>query len=368
MGYIVRYKREAAFDWTSTPVTSSTTLRLEGLTEGASYYVQVTAVCSSEQSTPSNTFIFTTTIQCPATQVTSVDVTPTRARVNWAAITAGATGYIVRFKKDSESDWTTMPATTSTTLLLGDLTVSTLYNVQVITVCYFGQSSPSNTVNFTTLSSACPEPTQFYPINISSNGATINWSAVPEATGYIVQYRANVGNTWTSSPIVSSTDWALQGLTAGIWYNVQVMSVCAFGQSKLTNTASFRTSTALSGPNTVSMSGLTTTKASSSQKMGQHSDRSNPDILKRSFDIVLSPNPTTTGKVYVNIESTDVGDVYVKVCDILGHVVWQNALTLDKGSLIQQEIDISDRKNGLYFIHLTDGKGLNTVKRLVVQR
>lgn len=64
--------------------------------------------------------------------------------------------------------------------------------------------------------------------SITQTGATISWSAVSGATGYVLQYRPVSSTVWTTVN-VSTTSSALTGLTAGTAYNVQVQSVCSAG-------------------------------------------------------------------------------------------------------------------------------------------
>jgi Pregnancy-associated plasma protein-A/Secretion system C-terminal sorting domain/Fibronectin type III domain/Bacterial pre-peptidase C-terminal domain len=64
--------------------------------------------------------------------------------------------------------------------------------------------------------------------SITQTGATISWSAVTGATGYVLQYKLATSTTWTSVN-VATTSFDITGLTAGTAYNVQVQSVCSAG-------------------------------------------------------------------------------------------------------------------------------------------
>jgi hypothetical protein len=64
--------------------------------------------------------------------------------------------------------------------------------------------------------------------SITQTGATISWSAVTGATGYVLQYKLATSTTWTTVN-VATTSFAITGLTAGTAYNAQVQSVCPAG-------------------------------------------------------------------------------------------------------------------------------------------
>jgi hypothetical protein len=64
--------------------------------------------------------------------------------------------------------------------------------------------------------------------SITQTGATVSWAAVTGATGYVLQYKPASSTVWTTVN-VSTTSFAITGLTAGTAYNVQVQSVCAAG-------------------------------------------------------------------------------------------------------------------------------------------
>jgi hypothetical protein len=66
--------------------------------------------------------------------------------------------------------------------------------------------------------------------NITSTGATLNWSAVTGATGYTVQYKTAAGSTWITAN-ATSTSFNVSGLTVGTNYVWQVKASCSTGYS-----------------------------------------------------------------------------------------------------------------------------------------
>jgi cyanophycinase-like exopeptidase len=79
----------------------------------------------------------------------SSSVTTNSATITWSS--TGAVNYTVKYKVSTSSTWTTLSATTSTSVNLSGLTANALYNVEVIANCS-GSSSNAAALNFTTTS------------------------------------------------------------------------------------------------------------------------------------------------------------------------------------------------------------------------
>lgn len=87
----------------------------------------------------------------------------------------------------------------------------------------------------------CPTPTALTATNVASTSALINWSAASGPTGFGVQYRPSGFSNWTVVN-VPSAPYALTGLTAGVSYEWQVLSVCGTtGSSPLSPVSSMST-------------------------------------------------------------------------------------------------------------------------------
>jgi len=86
---------------------------------------------------------------CPTpANLTVGSITTNSAILNW---TGTATNYTVKYKANSSSTWTTLSATTATSVNLTSLNANTVYNVEVYGNCTSG-SSLAATINFTTTS------------------------------------------------------------------------------------------------------------------------------------------------------------------------------------------------------------------------
>ena len=79
----------------------------------------------------------------------------------------------------------------------------------------------------------CGAITNLTSASITQTGATISWAAVTGATGYVLQYKPASSTVWTTVN-VTTTSFAITGLTAGTAYNAQVQSVCSAGSGSFT--------------------------------------------------------------------------------------------------------------------------------------
>ncbi|GIV44901.1 MAG: hypothetical protein KatS3mg035_2024 [Bacteroidia bacterium] len=97
------------------------------------------------------------------------------------------------------------------------------------------------TVNISNASSTCNVPTSVTASNITTNSATISWTAVSGAVSYTVQYKTSSATTW-STATATTNSLNLTGLSASTTYNVQVRTNCSSNSSNYSSAISFTTS------------------------------------------------------------------------------------------------------------------------------
>lgn len=90
-------------------------------------------------------------------------------------------------------------------------------------------------------STSCGTPSGLAASNITQTGATLTWGAVSGATSYNLQWKLASSSTWTTVSGLTTTSYALSGLTASTAYNYQVQAVCSGGNSSYSAAASFTT-------------------------------------------------------------------------------------------------------------------------------
>lgn len=83
-------------------------------------------------------------------------------------------------------------------------------------------------------------PTGVSTSSVTASGATVNWTAVAGAT-YDVRYRQTGTSSWTTQA-VTTTNYAITGLSASTQYEVQVRSKCTSGNSNYSASVNFTTS------------------------------------------------------------------------------------------------------------------------------
>lgn len=109
---------------------------------------------------------------------------------------------------------------------------------------------------------ACGTPSGLNATGISSTSATLNWTAVPTASSYNINYRLSGAATWTSTTS-STTSKVLTGLTASSTYEYQVQAICTGGAGSFSANATFTTPSAATcgTPTGLNATSITTTTA-----------------------------------------------------------------------------------------------------------
>jgi hypothetical protein len=185
--------------------------------------------------------LFTTTLTPSAScgapaSLASSSITATAATVSWAAV-SGAISYDVDYKLSTSSTWTNAAtATTSTSVSLSGLSASSGYDWRVRTNCA-SLSSVYSQAQFTT-NPLCGTVSGLTTTNITTSGATLNWSALSGALNYDVDYKTAAATTWTNAATATtSLTTTLSGLNSGTSYNWRVRANCTAGAGSYTETS-----------------------------------------------------------------------------------------------------------------------------------
>ncbi len=196
---------------------------------------------------------------CAAPTTLSVAaISTTSMKLNWAA--SGASSYTVQYRANGTTAWTTAAVTTNTLTLTG-LTSGTTYNWQVLANCTGSSSAYVAGSNFTTPVPPCSAPTGLASSGISTNGATLTWTAATGAASYSLQYKTATATTWTTLTATSNGS-ILTGLAASTTYNWQVATTCSGAASSYVVGGNFTTLAPPCGtPTTLATSAITATGA-----------------------------------------------------------------------------------------------------------
>ena len=140
------------------------------------------------------------------TGLTVNNITPSSANLTWVPV-SGASSYVVRFKKVSDTTWMTFNTTTTSTIVTS-LVDNTAYEVQVAAICSGTTGAFTASSNFTTsqMPTYCAvnsgSAADDYISNVSLANMT-NSSSASTYTSYVsnpnLQVNLNVGGTYTLS-------------------------------------------------------------------------------------------------------------------------------------------------------------------------
>ncbi len=174
------------------------------------------------------------------TALTPTSVTSSSALLNWVSV-PGAVSYNVQYRATGSATWSSTSSSTTSVTVTG-LTPATTYEYEVETVCASGTSSYSSPIDFTTLALPCSVPAGLSATGVTSNSATISWTAVSGAVSYNIEYRILGAGSWLSATSAVSS-FTLSGLASGSGYEFAVEVVCATGTSGYSLPDTFTTAT-----------------------------------------------------------------------------------------------------------------------------
>ena len=160
----------------------------------------------------------------------TTNITPYSATINWSALTSSVS-YIVEYTVAGSGTWINAPlSTTSKSMNLTGLSPLTGYYWRVRSNCASG-SSTTYRVSYFGTPIACGDPSGLSATNITSNSATLSWSAVPNALNYDVEYRQSyTTNTWIRAAIATNAlSYNLSGFLSFTNYDWQVRANCSPG-------------------------------------------------------------------------------------------------------------------------------------------
>ncbi len=219
--YTVEYKLSTSSTWLSLGSSAATTRSISGLSPGLTYDWRVKTDCSAFSTAASFTTEGTFACAAPGSLATN-NIATTSASLSWGSV-SGASNYTVQYKLATATTWTTLGPLTGTSQALTGLQAATNYQWQVQANC----SGFATIVNFTTNSANCSAPSELITSNITTSSALLSWAAVPGAANYTVQYKLSSAKKWTTSRSITSTSYAMTGLTPGTTYMWQVKANCS---------------------------------------------------------------------------------------------------------------------------------------------
>ena len=215
---------------------------LTGLKEGADYYVQVRAVCSSDEySGFSDKAYFSTTCPAPTNlQIPEYKVTSSSAIVSW---NGSAEKYLLEYGIVGQTQ-TLGVEVFGTSKELSGLQANTQYRARVHSVCSdTNVSDDTQWVNFTTAEyiNPCAAPSDLKINNITLNSASLRWTkGNTSQNSFTVSYKKSSASEYTD--MYASNNYAnLSGLEENTSYDVRIVANCSSDGTSDPLTGSFTT-------------------------------------------------------------------------------------------------------------------------------
>jgi serine protease len=148
-GFDFRYKSTADSIWTVLADTASP-VKLTSLSACTEYEFQVIAICETDSSLWSQSYIFTTDGCClPPSGLSVSGVTDSSATLGWNDLLA-ANAFNIQIRPSGAGAWVTYSGITEDSLIALDLEPCKEYEFQVQTVCDTGETTFSEIFTFTT--------------------------------------------------------------------------------------------------------------------------------------------------------------------------------------------------------------------------
>jgi hypothetical protein len=185
----------------------------------------------------------------------------------------------------------------------------------------------------------CKNATALRTTNITSNSATLEWSAVTNPEQWQVQYKTNKkGSKWVDVFVTGNKrSVTITTLLSDQNYSWQIQAKCGKSWTGYSNAAAFKT---------------TGGSASSVET------KTYEIVTTQTFEVITAPNPSDS-YFTLTVKSTNKTDrILVRVMDELGRVVEQKENVMS-GTTVR----FGDKYiPGIYFITVQQGKNLKSVK------
>jgi Secretion system C-terminal sorting domain/Pregnancy-associated plasma protein-A len=306
----------------------------------------------------------------------ATNITQTSATCSWNAV-GGATTYTFEWKKNVNPTWTVVPNLTVTSKALTGLTLSTLYDYRVKTICNGVESSYAS-AQFTTASNCADQ----YEVNNTNATA----KAIPINTAFTAQIATSTdkdyylfGNTTAEKNIkVEMTnlplDYDLKLYRANTQVGVSENPGTANELIILNNATVATTYKAYAygyggvWSNTQCYTLKASRSATAWRTDGSGTEPGEEISLEVTFENAgfgLYPNPAI-GQVTVEVPMEADGNVNVAILDPAGKTALAQQQTLSKGEN-RFTFDVSNLPNGVYFVQVRNGEFAKT-RKLVVQK
>ncbi|MBR0224460.1 MAG: fibronectin type III domain-containing protein, partial [Thermoguttaceae bacterium] len=236
-GYVVEYKKATAPDsaWTVMSTTTATSRTISGLDANTTYDVRI--VARGDATWADSEYSATVSVSTKPKALTPLDaptwksssMTADSITVVWNAVD-NASGYVVEYKGPTDTNFAPLPKTNATTLTITGLEPETTYKFRVLAVGDGDNYADSGYGAIKAVKTKAG-PKRLTAPAITTTTATedrivVKWSAVENATGYVVEYKkaTEPDSAWTVMSPTTATSRTISGLDANTTYDVRIVA------------------------------------------------------------------------------------------------------------------------------------------------
>ncbi|KAG9277174.1 collagen alpha-1(VII) chain isoform X1 [Astyanax mexicanus] len=225
--YKITWRRSDGVENSQTVSADSRSYTIDGLQQGSSYRISVSALAGSREG-PAATLNARTVSEEVVGRVTDLQQEPRGevVRISWVGV-QGATAYRVLWKRsDGGEEQVQLVGGNVTSVDLKQLDEGAQYDVQVVALVQ-NREGPPVTVRVTTASEPSGNRVEGMRVVESSSGALrIVWRAIRGVDGYRIYWRSSQGEAETSRLIDrDATSFNLEGLRPGLSYTIRMAPV-----------------------------------------------------------------------------------------------------------------------------------------------
>lgn len=191
----------------------------------------------------------------------------------------------------------------------------------------------------------CTTPLNTSTTGITNNSANANWNSSSCTFGYQVRYRKTNTTAWSSSPIINSFQFTINGLQSSTTYEWQVRTSC---NSASTSFSTWTTSKKF--------------KTAASRTSTNHNETGGASDLG-TFNASIHPNPNN-GVFELRFTNDTETPIDITIYNTIGKRI--ECKSINKSNASYYSIDLSNQPQGVYLVKYTNGKSTGT-KRVIVQ-
>jgi hypothetical protein len=362
---------------------------VNNLSPGTTYEWRVRSNCGhGSYSDWSASAVFTTSgVACnKPVGLTTTDISDTSATFTWSAV-AGAQNYSVQILLPN-GYWQIVSGSpfSDTSVTITTLSPGSTYAWRVQSNCGNGNTSSwTSAMYFTTTgSSGCDAPDSTYTTNVTETRATLNWTAVDGAIGYVLQYRL-VGGQWVTLTI-GPWPWLslnFAGLDPGTTYEWRVRVNCSgglvspwsdtesfttLGDSGITNDDSGQGSELVVDRTRIlssrSNDASTFVMSGTGEELVVDSDAQHNDVTVGSVSVWPNPVSDQLNVRYQQTESSTISGLMLS--DMSGKVALRKQYQSADIMEFQEQLDVSRLAPGMYVLQISTTAGIVTEKVLII--